>query len=365
MLKYIGFACVILLLAFTISITDSDQGGFVGNNSVKEDKKKESFKSNLMQEDERKEIHFSNSITSYIDKCIGISNQESENEIESRYIANSLMESQYREFISSLFFYRPNGRKKVDFLHDYILSENSDDLASVELIKVCSNNPELENCGSELFNEVRIYDSTDGEIWSYITNFNAGRSDKEETLISMNRVLSANYYGSSFAERVKRISYEFDQQTDGDLYDGVIEALRLEAISAPSYLPLFNFCEKHANDTYISSMCFRVGSDFAARGKTSLLNITGISLMRMMINKGYPESNSSELTQYEKHLNSGNEINFQRVTDLMKYNNELLLYWLNNLSKFNEGVAKKMVIDEVEKLAQNEDFTNCKTKIQN
>lgn len=87
--------------------------------------------------------------------------------------------------------------------------------------------------------------------------------------------------------------------------------------------------------------------------------------MRMMINKGYPESNSSELTQYEKHLNSGNEINFQRVTDLMKYNNELLLYWLNNLSKFNEGVAKKMVIDEVEKLAQNEDFTNCKTKIQN
>ncbi|MEP1554363.1 MAG: hypothetical protein ABJJ44_18845 [Paraglaciecola sp.] len=305
-----------------------------------------------------------NVLDDYVNKCVGdIENEsiEASTEVQDTELLRGTLQNKFLDAFSTPL---EDGNNRINALIQYGHSFPEDELIKTEIAIVCSKKPNLKECSQELFNDIALDSSSDGEIWSYIANFHAGNNDDENTLKALNRALESNYYGNSFGESISRVVFELSGENSGSLHASLTEALKLEATNAPSYHGVIKFCEENIDDVYISSICFRFGQDLVSRGKNHSLFFTGMGLMRMMVDIGPFETSQIRIPeQYQTHLKMNSDYKFHQASRVMKFNDDLLLSWIHNLEKSGELKASIIIVNEVIKLAETRNFKYCKEQI--
>lgn len=301
----------------------------------------------------------------YVNKCVGdIKNENieaSSEEIQGTELLSGVIQN---KFINAFSTSIEDGKNKINALIKYAQSFPEDELIRTAIVIVCSQKPKLQECSQELFNDIALDSSSDGEKWSYMANFYAGNNDDENTLNALNRALESNYYGNSFAESISRVVFELSTENSSSLHASLIEALKLAAINAPSYDGIIKFCKENVGDVYMSSICFRFGQDLVSRGTNHSFFIIGMGLMRMMVDMGPFETSQIRIpAEYETYLKMNNDYKFHQASKVMEFNDDLMLSWISNLEKSGELKASIIIVNDVVKLAETRNFKYCKEQI--
>jgi hypothetical protein len=357
------FSLIVLTILFLLAIFTLNSGSV---DNVREVKEKIIFIDNsqkIISIESALEANI-NVLEDYVKKCVG--DREDENIKSSKEIQDTelLRGTLQNKFLDAFSTPLEDGHNKVNALIKYAQSFPEDELIRTEIVRVCTQKPTLTECSQKLFNEIAIYSSSDGEIWSYMANFYAGNNDDENTLKALNRALESNYYGNSFGESISRVVFELSGENSGSLHASLIEALKLEAINTPSYDGIIKFCEENVGDVYMSSICFRFGQDLVSRGTNHSFFFIGMGLMRMMVDMGPFETSQIRIPeQYETYLKMNNDYKFHQAIRVMEFNDDLLLSWISNLEKSGELKASIIIVNDVVKLAETRNFKYCKEQI--
>lgn len=292
----------------------------------------------------------------YIEKCKEIAKETGE--VSDDEINEVIQKTDKSDYFKALNDSSINIEDRLSILIELYLNQG-DDLAALDVSRICATHDAPANCNSEFIDKFALKSDSNAEKWLNIANYYAKNGDKERVLTNIKKVLEANYYGNMYVDTVIRISEEIDTKTDVGLYNSLLIGIGVQASNSASYGPIFEFCKGSANDIYTSSLCFQLGQDFL-RGKTKMLYMYGLGLMRMMVEVSEFESEQHINPMDYQSLESFNdENNFGKVSELMKYNDNLILSWLGYLKEYGEMRASIESVKEAMELVESHDYTHC------
>ncbi len=304
------------------------------------------------------EIKKSEILDSYITKCSKLANPTEEN-VDNQYL-QEIENTDRSDYYKILSDFTINDEQKLKMFLNLNYNDPANNLYSNEIVRICSNDTTINGCQPQLIEKLALETISDAEKWLNIANYYAGKNETDKVLTSIDRVLESTSYNNLHAERIFKIFDEINSKTSVGLFYSVTEALKVSAYNSVNYSALFRFCQNGAHDDYLASRCFELGRDLAVRGKSKSIIINGINLINMISELANFESENVEPpSHYQKYESSKYDEDFYYAINLMKYNDKLLLGWLQNLKQLGELHANMEAVDEVIRLAESENYSGC------
>jgi hypothetical protein len=247
-------------------------------------------------------------------------------------------------------------QNNFDWLLEYSQNDESNNLALFSLLQACSNNFKLQGC-EEVETKAKFTLADNAAIWQVIASKYIKQGNDLEAIKAIKNASNSTFYAN--------YNFEFEDLYRESLlangfandYNQAIILAKGYTLARPntSYTQIIKFCKNNASS--IEASCLKMGSVMKNASSDILTGAVGANLLKG-IHK--VNNNKEEIEKQEAYIKDlFSREHFDKVTNLMTYDESLIINYIENWRQYGELKAVKLAVADAIKKSKDINYNPC------
>jgi len=247
-------------------------------------------------------------------------------------------------------------QSNFDWLLEYAQNDESNNLALFSLLQACSNNFKLQGC-EDVETKAKFTLADNAAIWQVIASKYIKQGNEQEAIKAIKNASNSTFYAN--------YNFEFEDLYRESLlangfandYNQAIILAKGYVLARPnvSYTQIIKFCKNNIKS--IEDACLKMGSVMKNASSDIVTSSMGAHLLKGIYEVNDNTKEIEKQDSFIKHIFIREH--FDKVTNLMTYDESLIINYIENWRQYGELKAVKLAVADAIKKSKDINYNPC------